>query len=333
MRLLTIGAVKRVKRSHYNPEQALRVPAGWESQILWQSAHEGGKVVSPTHRPPLPPGNIPGTHFVRGWVNPRAIVRPEGLCEWKIPMTPSGIEPATFRLVARCLNQLRYRDRRSERNILFGGGGGGGVGWGVQWLSPHSFHITARFCRISVQQSAHNAVDRLWVPWKSAVLWLWAKMKLHLLVHRETVWLLKVKNAWAKSAPCVTVFAICCSVISVDISVEYIMQPVHSVIRHFWHTSTAACFGTQLPPSGSHYNQAHNQCTPSYAISHIHQLLHVSAPSCHLQTVPTTRHTTSALRHKPFLTYINCCMFRHPAATFRQSLQRIVESLKSCKRT
>jgi hypothetical protein len=27
------------------------------------SAYEGGKVVSPTHRPPLPPGNIPGTHF------------------------------------------------------------------------------------------------------------------------------------------------------------------------------------------------------------------------------------------------------------------------------
>jgi len=25
--------------------------------------HEGGKVVSPMHRLPLPPGNIPGTHF------------------------------------------------------------------------------------------------------------------------------------------------------------------------------------------------------------------------------------------------------------------------------
>jgi len=27
------------------------------------TAQDGGKVVSLTHRPPLPPGNTPGTHF------------------------------------------------------------------------------------------------------------------------------------------------------------------------------------------------------------------------------------------------------------------------------
>jgi hypothetical protein len=95
-----------VKQSNYRPWQAVRVPRGWGSQILRQLAHKCGKVVSRTPRSPLPPENIPGRLLisVRGWVDPRVKVGPEGICQWKNPVTTSGNEPATFRFVAQCLN-------------------------------------------------------------------------------------------------------------------------------------------------------------------------------------------------------------------------------------
>jgi hypothetical protein len=46
------------------PGQTLRVQEGWGSQTSRQLAHEGGKVVSPMHWPPLPPRRNPRYLFV-----------------------------------------------------------------------------------------------------------------------------------------------------------------------------------------------------------------------------------------------------------------------------
>ena len=99
------GAYKKVRQSHYKPEQALKVTGVWGSQISRQSAHEGGKVISPKHLPPLPPRKYPWYLFLlEAESTPGPRVRPGRLCQWKIPMTPLGIELATFMLVAQCLN-------------------------------------------------------------------------------------------------------------------------------------------------------------------------------------------------------------------------------------
>ena len=93
----------KVKQSRKRPGVAQRVP-GDAPRLSWHSAHEGGEVVSLTHRLYLPPGMFLVLIFTRDWVDPRAMVRSEGICHWKIPVTLPGIDLGTVRLVAQRLN-------------------------------------------------------------------------------------------------------------------------------------------------------------------------------------------------------------------------------------
>jgi hypothetical protein len=103
-RLLDTGKVIPVQTV-----EALRVARGWSSHIFKHSVHRWRQGCQP-YAPAAfyPPGRFLALISVRGWFNPRDIVRPEGSGKLKNPPHP-GLEPATFQLVAWCLNQLRYR--------------------------------------------------------------------------------------------------------------------------------------------------------------------------------------------------------------------------------
>jgi hypothetical protein len=80
------------------------------------TAQDGGKVVGLKHRPLYPQEIQLVLISFRDRVDPKAIVRPEGLCHWKILMTLSGIEPATCRLWNKPEKITKWEDRR--RNLI-----------------------------------------------------------------------------------------------------------------------------------------------------------------------------------------------------------------------
>ena len=122
-----VEPLKKVKQSRYRPGQALRVPGGWGSQTSRHSAHEGGKVVSRTHRQPLPPGNIPGTHFSWGNAVAQLVKSPHYKLEgrgfdsrwfhWNFSLTLS------FR--PHCGSRVDSASNRNEYQEYFLGGKGG----------------------------------------------------------------------------------------------------------------------------------------------------------------------------------------------------------------
>ena len=102
-----------------------RVPGGWGSQNSRQSAHEGGKVVGPTHCPGYTLALISFT----GWFGPRNTVPPE-LRHWKIQWHhresspwPSGastsaprLAPVIYRVIHKSLRNFRTRLRNQDRH-------------------------------------------------------------------------------------------------------------------------------------------------------------------------------------------------------------------------
>ena len=103
-----------IKQSLYRPRRKSRALGGWGSQNFqkigirrWQGCQ------------PYAPAAFTAQEIIlvliyaTGWVHPRARVRPEGLSQWKIPVTTYRIETTTFRLVAKCL--WRYINRYGDK--------------------------------------------------------------------------------------------------------------------------------------------------------------------------------------------------------------------------
>jgi hypothetical protein len=92
---------------------------------------------------PLPRWRFMVFISVKGWVDTRAIVWLNGLSQLKNPITSLGIEPTTFRIVAKRLNQLHYRVPPQSINRTLSKSGllhNHLIAHSIDWSTHHSFN-------------------------------------------------------------------------------------------------------------------------------------------------------------------------------------------------
>jgi hypothetical protein len=99
-------------------------------------------------------------------------VRPEGLCQWKIPMSPAGIDPATAQCLNHCAtaysrhkdNKIRTFLQQMRRDIMAGVIGAVARQWKIRDISSVSIRLSlfiykVRECYRLIMRSFHLLSD------------------------------------------------------------------------------------------------------------------------------------------------------------------------------
>ena len=64
------------------------------------------------------PWSITGTHFCYRLRHPRAVVQPEGLCQWRVPVIPMGIEPHGLQAHSAVPQYIKCKHKWPKQHML-----------------------------------------------------------------------------------------------------------------------------------------------------------------------------------------------------------------------